>query len=720
MYAKKEQTPAMNPNPVFNAAKDGTVIYTNEAGKPLLKEWGVSIGEKLPILLRDFVQRAVFQNIPEKIEVEIERRAYLLLFQPLPTEEHVTIYGYEISNQEKLEEALKEREEKLRHLIKHAPTGVFEIDFSGPKYVTVNDAFCQMSGYTREELLATSPFELMVDESKQKLNERLKKSLSGEEISKQEEYLVIGKNGRKLWVLIDAQFTYKNGKVAGAFVIAHDITERKLAEKTVCKSERHFRLLFENMLQGIVYHDADGRIISMNPAAETILGDNPAEFLGSSYVGENYYVIREDGSPFPFREHPAMISLMTGHEVHNIVMGIYSPQESCYRWINTSSIPIIVPGEDKPFQVYSLLEDITERRQAEEALRDSEEKYRNIVETANEGIFLVNKETQISYTNKRSLELLGHNLEETIGRSMWDFVSEESRLASKIYFEKSPNGITENYEVKLKCKDSSHIWALINTKPFFDNKGKLKGYLGMFTDITEKKVAEETLANIEIARKKEIHHRIKNNLQVISSLLDLQADKFKDRNNIEDSEILEAFRESQNRVISMALIHEELHKGGGFETLNFSPYIRELSENILQTYCIGNKNISLKMDLAENAFFDMDTAVPLGIIVNELVSNSFKHAFIGRLKGEIRIKLDKEENEEHMESIGEGSTCFNLTVSDNGIGIPEDVEVEKLESLGLQLVTTLVDQLEGKLYLKRNNGIEFSIRFKVAEEEIRL
>ena len=168
---------------------------------------------------------------------------------------------------------------------------------------------------------------------------------------------------------------------------------------------------------------------------------------------------------------------------------------------------------------------------------------------------------------------------------------------------------------------------------------------GTVQDITERKKAEEALANIEIARKKEIHHRIKNNLQVISSLLDLQAEKFKNREDIKDSEVLEAFRESQDRVISMALIHEELYKGGGIDTLNFSPYIEELAENLFLTYRLGNTDISLNMDLEENIFFDMDTAVPLGIIVNELVSNSLKHAFTGRDKGEIRIKLRREETE---------------------------------------------------------------------------
>ncbi len=227
--------------------------------------------------------------------------------------------------------------------------------------------------------------------------------------------------------------------------------------------------------------------------------------------------------------------------------------------------------------------------------------------------------------------------------------------------------------------------------------------MSMLTDITKRKEAEEAMALIEIARKQEIHHRIKNNLQVISSLLDLQAEQFNNRECIKDSEVLEAFKESQNRVISMALIHEELHKGEGFETLNFSSYVKELVDNLLLTYRLGNNNINLNVDLDQNVFLDMYTAVPLGIIINELVSNSLKHAFPDRNDGEIRINLRKEE----------GNTNFVLTVSDNGVGIPEDLDIENLESLGLQLVTTLVDQLDGELELKRDNGTEFTLRFTV-------
>ncbi len=165
----------------------------------------------------------------------------------------------------------------------------------------------------------------------------------------------------------------------------------------------------------------------------------------------------------------------------------------------------------------------------------------------------------------------------------------------------------------------------------------------------------------------------------------------------------------------MALIHEELYKGGEFETLNFSPYIQELAENLFETYSLGKANIILSMDLEENLFFDMDTAVPLGMIVNELVSNSLKHAFIGRDRGEIRIKLYREEESTELESENCESinTSFTLTISDNGVGIPEYLDIENLDSLGMQLVTSLVDQLDGEIELKRNNGTELIIRFTI-------
>lgn len=362
------------------------------------------------------------------------------------------------------------------------------------------------------------------------------------------------------------------------------------------------------------------------------------------------------------------------------------------------------------------VQDITERKRAEEQLRESEEKYRNIVETANEGIFLMDAEFKIIYANKKTIELMGYPHEETIGRPVMDFICDESKPLAENSLEKRRCGISESYELKLKCKDGSLFWAFISAKPFFNRDGDFAGSLCMYTDITKRKEAEEALVNIESARKKEIHHRIKNNLQVISSLLDLQAEKFKDREDIKDSEVLEAFRESQDRVISMALIHEELHRNEGLDKLNFSQYIKELADNLFLTYKLGNDGTRFNKDIEENIFFDMDTSVPLGIIINELISNSLKYAFQGRNHGEIQVKLYREEDrEQDIEDLN--STAYVLSVSDDGVGILKDLDIEELDSLGLQLVTSLVKQLNGELELERNNGTEFIIRFTVTEKD---
>ena len=151
-------------------------------------------------------------------------------------------------------------------------------------------------------------------------------------------------------------------------------------------------------------------------------------------------------------------------------------------------------------------------------------------------------------------------------------------------------------------------------------------------DITERIRAEETLEKIEKTRIKEIHHRIKNNLQVISSFLSLQAEKFS------DTKTLEAFRESQNRVVSMALIHEELYKGNNIDALDFAAYLRNLTADLFRSYSIGNNSIGLKLNL-EQVYLGMDTAIPLGIIVNELISNALKHAFPAGRRREIQMNL---------------------------------------------------------------------------------
>jgi two-component sensor histidine kinase len=276
-------------------------------------------------------------------------------------------------------------------------------------------------------------------------------------------------------------------------------------------------------------------------------------------------------------------------------------------------------------------------------------------------------------------------------------------------------------EYRIRRKDGEIRWVRERIRQIPNSSGNKGTFQGWIHDITGRKKIEETLRKYEETRIKEIHHRIKNNLQVISSLLDLQAERFNERETVQSQEILKIFKEIQNRVISMALIHEELYKSSEMTTLDFASYLHKLTTNLLSSYTVDNENISLKLNL-ERVCLGMDTAIPLGIIVNELVSNSLKYAFEPGKKGEISISLYRSENHNGMHENSANSRAetgfkngkilqYTLVVADNGPGIPEEIDIENADSLGLKLVNVLVEQIEGHLELKRETGTEFRITF---------
>ncbi len=214
--------------------------------------------------------------------------------------------------------------------------------------------------------------------------------------------------------------------------------------------------------------------------------------------------------------------------------------------------------------------------------------------------------------------------------------------------------------------------------------------LSVVKDITEVKQAEE--ARKKDILLKEIHHRVKNNLQIISSLLRLQSRKFT------DSEVVEAFRESQHRARSMALAHENLYNSKNLENIDLQTYIPTLVDYLVSSYGFSRDSIKIHINI-KNIIFGIDTSIPIGLIINELVSNSLKHAFREGMR-EIRVEL-------YHENDG-----FVLKVSDNGAGFPEDIDFRDTDSLGLQLVSSLVEQIEGNIELDRSHGTEFTITFK--------
>ncbi|MBI5664846.1 MAG: sensor histidine kinase [Nitrospirae bacterium] len=215
-------------------------------------------------------------------------------------------------------------------------------------------------------------------------------------------------------------------------------------------------------------------------------------------------------------------------------------------------------------------------------------------------------------------------------------------------------------------------------------------------DISDRKRADETIkASLKEkeALLQEIHHRVKNNMQVISSLLNLQSQYIKNR------ESAELFKESQNRIKSMALIHEKLYLSEDMARIDFIAYIKNLADSLFAFYGANGRRIALHVS-GGDAVFRIETAIPCGLIINELLSNSLKYAFPDNGEGKIIISIYP---------ISEN--MFELTVSDNGIGIPEDIDVRNTKSLGLKLVEILTAQIHGEMELIRENGTTFRITF---------
>lgn len=192
---------------------------------------------------------------------------------------------------------------------------------------------------------------------------------------------------------------------------------------------------------------------------------------------------------------------------------------------------------------------------------------------------------------------------------------------------------------------------------------------------------------------REVHHRVKNNMQIISSILSMQS------RNIDDPRLKDVLQESQNRIHSMALIHENLYNHKSLANIMFSSYVKSLTGNIARTY--ANQQAKIKFDYQiDDAYLPMDIAIPCGLIINELISNSFKYAFVNQTKGIISI---------HFKNISDDN--YVLIVSDNGVGIPPEVNIKKTKSLGMKILHKLVQQIEGELQYDFSEGTKFSIKF---------
>lgn len=481
----------------------------------------------------------------------------------------------------------------------------------------------------------------------------------------------------------------KSGNLIGSVHVARDINERKKIEEALRESEQKYRAIFENVQDIFFQTDIKGTIIEISPSVERYFGISPENLIGKPV--ESLYYDPKD------REKLLNILQKNG-EVADYEIRI---KNRTNKWTYISAnVHMIYDDNNRPTGIEGALRDITDRKNAEEAIKSQYHFLERLINTIPYPLFYKDINYVYMGCNKSFEEYIGLSKDKIVGKTVYDVAPKD--LADKYHEmdkELIENGQTQIYEADVKYADGTRHNVIFNKSTFSDSDGYLAGLIGVMVDITQRKLAEEKLKESLDEKEmllKEIHHRVKNNLMVISSLLNLQSQYIK------DEEALDIFKESQNRAKSMALIHERLYRSTDLKKIDFGDYIRTLSNDLFHTYITDPTRVDLKMKV-ENLRIDINTIVPLGLIVNELVTNSLKHGFPEGIKGELNIDFYKEDDD------------FVLVIGDTGVGLPEDLDWKNTDSLGLQLVNNLVMQIDGTITLDRSHGTEFKIRFKEME-----
>jgi len=360
-----------------------------------------------------------------------------------------------------------------------------------------------------------------------------------------------------------------------------------------------------------------------------------------------------------------------------------------------------IPGTKK--SVISIL-NITKLRKAEDDTKESQEKYKGIFDNAPEAIILFDRKGKILEANDKIEEISGFKKEELIGKNFVKLLPKveiECRKAFLAFKNLISNKERQDLEWTIINKQGREVHFIAHPS-LIKKEDKIQGLIIILEDITKRKNTEINLKRSLDERGlliREIHHRVKNNMQVISSILSLQ------RMHVKDEETAVMLRECQGRVRSMAMIHEKLYQSPDMGHINFKIYITNLLGHIQESCAPKDNSIQIDVDV-DNVEMSIETAMPCGLIVNELVSNSLKYAFPHK-KGSILVKLKKEEN-------------YILTVADDGIGIPENINPENTNQLGLKVVKTLTGQLGSTMQLDRTSGTSFTFEFQELNYKKRL
>lgn len=461
-------------------------------------------------------------------------------------------------------------------------------------------------------------------------------------------------------------------------------------QKEIRNKEHWFRNAVANVNDGVFATDAGGRIVFMNPAAEEITGWSITEAVGMPAT--EIYRIRNDQSgerkPDPV-ERVLKEGIVIGLSNHTLLFR----KDGATRFIADSAAPIR-DSADEITGVVVAFQDVTEFREKEIAAYRAFKERDDIFQAIGHPTLLLNAERRIINANRAQLELIGKPLEEILNLRCYEVCHNGSGAPERCPMTAMlRSGRLEKQDMEMEALGRHY---LVSCTPVTDEAGELRHVIHIATDITRRKEAEwriEASLREKETLLQEIHHRVKNNMQVISSLLQLQTTR---ENNPQVQEIL---RESQNRVHTLSSVHELLCSSDNLSEIDLAEFATTLVTSLFQSYRVDSSRIGMTIQ-CDDIPVTMKVANPLGLLVNELVSNAIKYAFPGKRKGTISLEIRKRGAE------------VEVLVQDDGIGIPPDVDLDHSDTLGLQFVRTLVrKQLEGSVELERMNGSRYRIRF---------
>jgi PAS domain S-box-containing protein len=597
----------------------------------------------------------------------------------------------DITEQTRQKALLQERTRLLNSLVEALPDIVRFKDAQG-RYLLINRAFEQFWGMDRQDVVGRSREEALlpglVTPSTEADAEVLRsgKPQFGETTARPA--------GGRETVLETRRFPIfdDQGRVVGICSISRDITDRKKSEEALREHEERLQLVLEGADLAYWDWDLEKKIAVRNYLAAQFYGRAPDE-IDSTFDAWVSAIHPDDRDEVLRRFNGCLCGELPTYEAEYRLVG----RDGATTWLLARGKVTKRDANGRPLRISGTLLDITDRKNARRKQVESEEKYRTLIENMQEGVYVV-QDGMLKFTNRYALERSGYSEEEALSRPFLDLVHPDDRERifdihlRRLRGEDAPS----RYEFRILDASGNTIW--LQTSPIAITWEGRPAFMAFATDITDCKKAEEQI-NDSVKEKdallREIHHRVKNNLAVITSLIRRQSHYAASARSPQD-----AFSDLENQIRCMAVAREILHQSENMAYVSASAYIGRLLNHLIEANSRVGNEIAIDQDI-EDVSFGLATAIPLGYLVTELVSNCLKHAFPNGRQGRVRLSL---------RSLEDGQ--FELTAADDGVGIAEEINWDNPASMGFELVRAFVEQLHATIAITRRQGAEIRIRFE--------